>query len=84
VPLRLRVQHAVPAEALLARGASSQLLVIGRRHHLLPLGSHLGPVARAVLHYGIEPVLLNPETPREVRVTAGDAADPSRVLQPAW
>ncbi|MEO6511001.1 MAG: universal stress protein [Nocardioides sp.] len=67
VPVRLRIQHAVPAEALLERGAASQLLVIGRRHHLLPLGSHLGPVARAVLHYGLEPVMLNPEIPSELR-----------------
>jgi nucleotide-binding universal stress UspA family protein len=79
VPLRLRVQHAVPAEALLSRGAASQLLVIGRRHHLLPLGSHLGPVARAVLHYGIEPVLLNPE----ITVAASDVDSAPRLLEPA-
>ena len=74
VPVRLRVRHAVPAEALLASGQSSQLLVIGRRHHLLPLGSHLGPVARAVLQHSTGPVMLNPESPREVPVAAVDAA----------
>jgi nucleotide-binding universal stress UspA family protein len=72
VPVQLRVAHAVPAEALLASGATSQLLVIGRRHHLLPLGSHLGPVARTVLQHSAVPVLLNPESPREVRVAADD------------
>jgi hypothetical protein len=80
----LRIEHAVPAEALLAGGQSSQLLVIGRRHHLLPLGSHLGPVARAVLQYSTAPVLLEPESPREVRVTLHDAAAAPRVVQPAW
>ena len=44
VPVQLRIEHAAPVQALLAGGQSSQLLVIGRRHHLLPLGSHLGPV----------------------------------------
>ena len=82
VPLRLRIQHAVPAEALLAGGQSSQLLVIGRRHHLLPLGSHLGPVARALLQHSTCPVLLNPESPREAPVAADDAAR-GRVLQPS-
>ena len=83
VQLRLQVQHAVPAEALVAIGATSQLLVIGRRHHLLPLGSHLGPVARAVLQHSTGPVLLNPESPREVPVAPGDAAFSTMVAQPA-
>ena len=84
VHLRLRVQHAIPAEALLARGSASQLLVIGRRHHTLPLGSHLGPVARAILHYGIEPVLINPETPQAVEVFTDGRATSPRALQPAY
>jgi nucleotide-binding universal stress UspA family protein len=82
VPLRLQVQHAVPAEALIASSASSQLLVMGRRHHLLPLGSHLGPVARAVLQHSTGPVLLNPETPAEVTVVDRHVAV-RRVVQPA-
>lgn len=81
VPLRLRVQHADPADALLASGSSSQLLVIGRRHHLLPIGSHVGPVARAILQHATVPVLLEPATPRKVRVTQTVLA--SRVVQPA-
>jgi len=82
VPLRLWVRHALPTGALIDCGSSSQLLVIGRRHHLLPLGSHLGPVARSVLQYGIGPVLLNPESPREVPVPVDHVAA-RRVLQPS-
>ena len=84
VPVRLRIEHAVPVQALLASGQSSQLLVIGRRHHLLPLGSHLGPVARAVLQHSTVPVLLNPESPRDVPIAVDDAAAVPRVVQPAW
>ena len=36
----------------------SDLLVIGRHDPLVPLGSHLGPVARGVLHDARCPVLL--------------------------
>ena len=83
VPVELRIEHAVPVQALLAGGRSSQLLVIGRRHHLLPLGSHLGPVARTVLQHSTTPVLLNPESPREVTVAAEDSAAAPRAVQPA-
>ena len=31
------------------------------RHHLLPLGSHLGSVARAAIGHAACPVLINPE-----------------------
>ena len=82
VPVRLRIEHALPVEALLAGAQSSQLLVIGRRHHLLPLGSHLGPVARAVLQHSTGAVLLNRESLREVPVPVDDTAA-QRVLQPS-
>jgi nucleotide-binding universal stress UspA family protein len=82
VLMRLRIEQAAPAEALLHSGQSSQLLVIGRRHHLLPLGSHLGPVARAVLQHSTCPVLLNPESPREAPVAVDDAPR-GWVLQPS-
>jgi nucleotide-binding universal stress UspA family protein len=82
VPVQLRIEHAAPVEALLAGAQTSQLLVIGRRHHLLPLGSHLGPVARAVLQHSTGAVLLNPESLREVTVPADDAAAHT-VLQPS-
>jgi nucleotide-binding universal stress UspA family protein len=84
VPVQLRVEHDPPAQALLTGARSSQLLVIGRRHHLLPLGSHLGPVARAVLQHSAAPVMLNPESPREVPVAVGDPASARAAAQPAW
>jgi nucleotide-binding universal stress UspA family protein len=83
VRVRLRIEHGVPAQALLAASQSSRLLVIGRRHHLLPLGSHLGPVARAVLQHSTAPVLLNPESPREVRVGVDDAVAAPKTVVPA-
>jgi nucleotide-binding universal stress UspA family protein len=82
VPAQLRIEHAVPVQALLAHGQSSQLLVIGRRHHLLPLGSHLGPTARAVLQHSTAPVLLSPEGVLDVPVAADDVVAP-RAVQPA-
>lgn len=72
VPIHLSVRHEPPVDALLEAAADSRLLVLGRRHHLLPIGSHLGPVVRAVLHESHGPVLLDPEAPRGVRVAAGE------------
>jgi nucleotide-binding universal stress UspA family protein len=62
------VLHAPPAEAVLDAAGRSDLLVLGRRHHLLPLGSHLGPVSRAVIGRSPVPVLMTPE-PEPVMVT---------------
>ncbi|MGZ8738801.1 MAG: universal stress protein [Nocardioides sp.] len=62
------VRHAPPVEAVLAAAERCDLLVIGRRHHLLPVGSHLGPVSRAVLGRSQVPVLMIPE-PEPVMVT---------------
>lgn len=64
------VRHAPPAEAVLDAAEVSDLLVLGRRHHLLPLRTHLGPVARAALGHATAPVLLTPEaavTAKDVR-----------------
>lgn len=55
------VRHAAAAEALVDVSSRADLLVIGRRHHLLPLGGHLGPVARAILDHSACPVLLAAE-----------------------
>ena len=63
VEVSVTVRHAPPAEALLDAAEQSALLVLGRRHHLLPLGSHLGPVARAALHHSTCPVLMVPPAP---------------------
>jgi nucleotide-binding universal stress UspA family protein len=64
VPIRLLVRHALPLGALVEAGSTSRLLVVGRRHHRLPAGSHLGPVTRGLLQYADGPVLVSPELPR--------------------
>ncbi|MBJ7356101.1 universal stress protein [Nocardioides sp.] len=68
VDTRVEVRHGPPVEAVLDAADRSDLLVIGRRHHLLPLGSHLGPVSRAVIGRSPVPVLMTPE-PESVLVT---------------
>jgi len=68
VDTSIDVRHAPPVEAVLDAATRSDLLVIGRRHHLLPLGSHLGPVSRAVIGRSPVPVLMTPE-PEPVMVT---------------
>ena len=45
-------------EAILEASHGAQLLVIGRHDPLVPVGSHVGPVARAVLREATCPVLL--------------------------
>lgn len=59
-PLQVEVdaRHAHPADALIDAGRESALLVVGRHDPLVPFGSHLGPVARAVLREATCPVLL--------------------------
>ncbi len=64
VKASLEVWNAPPADALLDAARESELLILGRRHHLLPLGSHLGPVARSILAHGDCPVYLTPEAQR--------------------
>ncbi len=61
VEVAVSVRHAPAVEAVLDGAESSDLLVIGRRHHLLPLGSHLGHVARSALSHSSCPVLVTPE-----------------------
>jgi len=64
VKASLEVWNAPPADALLDAARNSELLVLGRRHHLLPLGSHLGPVARSILAHAECPIYLTPEAQR--------------------
>lgn len=61
VKVTILVRHAPPVEAVLDAAEVSDLLVLGRRHHLLPLGTHLGPIARAALDHGSCPVMITPE-----------------------
>ena len=54
-------------EAILEASQDAELLVIGRHDPLVPVGSHIGPVARAVLREAGCPVLLaNPRPHRAV------------------
>jgi nucleotide-binding universal stress UspA family protein len=61
VQVTVHVQHAPVIEAVLDAAEVSDVLVLGRRHHLLPARSHLGPVARAALEHATCPVLITPE-----------------------
>ena len=70
VQVTVQVQHAPPIEAILDATEQSALLVLGRRHHLLPLGSHLGPVARATLSHSACPVLMVPPVPQAQNETS--------------
>ena len=69
VEVTVEVRHAPPVEAVLDAAEVSGLVVLGRRHHLLPFVLHLGPVARAALGHAANPVLITPE----VAVTAKKA-----------
>lgn len=53
-------------EALLEASRDAELLVIGRHDPLIPVGSHIGPVARAVLREASCPVLLASPHPHRV------------------
>ena len=52
------VQHARAADALVHESDRSALVIIGRHRHAMPLGPHLGSVARAVLRHASCPVMV--------------------------
>lgn len=54
----VRVRRGGAVESLVEAAADADLLVVGRHDPLLPVGSHIGPVARAVLREATCPVLL--------------------------
>lgn len=58
VPVQIVVQHERPAEALVAASREAGLLVLGRHDPVVPVGSHVGPVVRAVLQDAECPVML--------------------------
>lgn len=58
VPVLVVVGHGRPADALAEESGRSSLVVVGRRDPVLPVGSHLGPVPRAVLRASHCPVLV--------------------------
>ena len=81
IAIEIEARHAHPADALIDAGRDSVLLVVGRHDPLVPVGSHLGPVARAVLREATCPVLLaNPTHAHRVNPTNhhhGSASDPA-------
>jgi nucleotide-binding universal stress UspA family protein len=58
VPCEIVVEHGQPAYVLVTLSAEARLVVIGRHHPTLPMGSHLGPVTRAVLTRSECPVMV--------------------------
>lgn len=63
----IEARHGLAADALVEASRTSELVVVGRHDPLIPFGSHLGPVSRAVLHEAECPVLLtDPRSRHEV------------------
>jgi nucleotide-binding universal stress UspA family protein len=60
VEVELSVVHEQPARALLRAAEGADLMVLGRRDHGLPLGSHLGGTARTLLREAGCPVEVVP------------------------
>jgi nucleotide-binding universal stress UspA family protein len=58
VPIEIDARQGHAADALVEASRTSGLVVVGRHDPLVPIGSHLGPVARAVLREAHSPVLL--------------------------
>lgn len=58
VPVQLVVTHQPPADALVGESRHASLVVVGRHHPSMPLGSHLGSIARTVVREGKCPVLV--------------------------
>lgn len=58
MPVVVEARHAYAADALVEAGRETDLLVIGRHDPLVPVGSHLGPIARAVLREADCPVMI--------------------------
>ena len=71
----IEARHAFPGDALIQAARAADLLVIGRHDPLVPAGSHLGPVARAVLREATCPVLLADPRPRHHWGTPRQHAD---------
>jgi nucleotide-binding universal stress UspA family protein len=83
LPVEVEARHAHPADALIDAGRDSVLLVVGRHDPLVPVGSHLGPVARAVLREATCPVMLaNPTHAHRVNPTTQHGSSSSSAPEP--
>jgi nucleotide-binding universal stress UspA family protein len=58
VPCSFTVRWGRPPEVLVEASAAASMMVLARRDPLLPVGTHLGPVVRAVLDAATCPVLV--------------------------
>ena len=58
VPHEVMVVHGRPADVLVDQSRHVRRLVVGRHEPAMPLGSHLGPVTRAVLNHAACPVVV--------------------------
>ncbi len=67
----VRAHRGRTVDALLDASEGAELLIVGRHDPYVAIGSHIGPVARAVLHAATCPVLLAAPTRRHR--TAGAA-----------
>lgn len=77
-PVTVRIDHQRVGDSLIDAAARSQLLVMGRRHHRLPLGTHLGPNARGAIDHARCPVVLtgsrHPDPPSQDTAPDGTEA----------
>lgn len=79
VEVEVHVRHAPTDRALVTEAAVSDLLVLGRRHATLPIGSHLGPVTRLAVRSSEVPVLLV-ETARQQAEEKPRRPEPMHVM----
>ena len=80
VSARVKVLYGQPEYVLMTQSAKARLVVMGRHHPGLPLGSHLGPVTRTVLTYARCPVMVVDPTPEETVTEAPDSAETARAV----
>jgi nucleotide-binding universal stress UspA family protein len=65
VEVEVEARHHLAADALIEASRDADLLVVGRHDPVIPVGSHLGPVTKAVLRDAECPVLLANPRARE-------------------
>jgi nucleotide-binding universal stress UspA family protein len=68
VEVEIEARHYLAADALIEASRDADLVVVGRHDPVIPLGSHVGPVAKAVLRDAECPVLLANPRAREHHV----------------